>query len=343
MDTDELSWEEWQSLCEIMNGYIKTQVLSTACDLEVFDVIEKGATVSSLPEMLGIDEYGCRVLLLGLKTLGLVRVDGSGVIHNLPLVQRCLLRDSSHSMVPFVHLNDKIQHRACLHFTTALRERHNAGLNEFEGDARTLYGRMAENPGLEALFHEGMGAYTRLSPRMMDMRELADVSTLLDVGGGDGTNAIRLCERYPSLRVVLLDLPSVVQKARQNIDECGLSQRITCIAADMFSDAWPHGCDGVMFSHVVEIFGPEKIQFLYGKARAYLTRGQLFIWTLMCDPDESGGLQAVKSSLYFLTVASGEGMAYPASDHRSWLRQAGFSLIAEYDARAISHGALVAQ
>ncbi|MEX3955018.1 methyltransferase [Trinickia sp. EG282A] len=325
-----------------MNGYIKTQVLSTACDLEVFDVIEKGATVASLPETLGIDEYGCRVLLLGLKALQLIRVDASGVIHNLPLVQRCLLRDSLRSMVPFVHLNDKIQHRACLHFTTALLERRNAGLDEFEGDAPTLYGRMAQNPGMEALFHEGMGAYTRLSPRMMDMKELAEVSTLLDVGGGDGTNAIRLVERYPSLKVVLLDLPSVVQKARQNIEALGLSQRITCVAADMFSDPWPHGCDGVMFSHVVEIFGPEKIRFLYEKARAYLARGQLFIWTLMCDPDESGGLQAVKSSLYFLTVASGEGMAYPASDHRRWLKEAGFSLIAEYDAPAISHGALVA-
>jgi ubiquinone/menaquinone biosynthesis C-methylase UbiE len=339
----ELSWEEWESLCEIMNGYIKTQVLSTACDLEVFDVIEKGATVASLAETLGIDEHGCRVLLLGLKALQLVRVDGSGLIHNLPLVRRCLLRESPLSMVPFVHLNDKIQHRACLHFTAALLERRNAGLDEFKGDARTLYGRMAEHPELETLFHEGMGAYTRLSPRMMDMKELADVSTLLDVGGGDGTNAIRLAERYPSLRVILLDLPSVVQKARENIDALGLSQRITCVAADMFSDPWPHGCDGVMFSHVVEIFGPEKIKFLYEKARAYLTHGRLFVWTLMCDPDESGGLQAVKSSLYFITVASGEGMAYPASDHRGWLKEAGFSLVAEYDARAISHGALVAR
>jgi ubiquinone/menaquinone biosynthesis C-methylase UbiE len=339
---EELSWEEWQSLCDMMNGYIKTQVLSTACELGVFDVIERGVTVSSLPGMLDIDAHGCRVLLLGLRQLKLVTVDASGALANAPLARRCLLRESRQSMVPFVFLNDKIQHRACLHFTRALQERRNAGLDEFPGKAPTLYGRMATDPAIEALFHEGMGAYTRLSPRMMAIKEFNAVSMLLDIGGGDGTNAIRLCERYSSLRVILVDLPSVLDKARANIDSHGLANRITCVAADMFTDAWPAGCDGVIFSHVLEIFCPQKIQFLYKKARLYLARGHLFVWSLMCDSDESGGLQAVKSSLYFLTVASGEGMAYPASDHRRWMSEAGFTVVAEYDARTIDHCALVA-
>ncbi|UXU85562.1 methyltransferase [Burkholderia sp. S-53] len=340
---EELSWEEWQSLCEMMNGYIKTQVLSTACDLGVFDVIEAGATVESLPKLLDIGEQGCRVLLLGLRQLKLVTVDESGSIFNAPLARRCLLREARQSMVPFVNLNDKIQHRACLHFTRALRERRNAGLDEFPGDAATLYGRMAIDPALETLFHEGMGAYTRLSPRMMAIKEFDDVSTLLDLGGGDGTNAVRLCERYPSLKVVLVDLPSVLEKARANIEAHGLSHRVSCVAADMFTDPWPNGCDGVIFSHVLEIFSPQKIQFLYAKARSYLDDGKLFVWSLMCDPDEAGGLQSVKSSLYFLTVASGEGMAYPARDHRRWLSEAGFETISEYDARTIDHCALVAR
>ncbi|HVW51483.1 MAG TPA: methyltransferase [Trinickia sp.] len=341
---DELSWEEWQSLCEMMNGYIKTQVLSSACDLGVFDVIERGATLASLPRQLEIDEHGCRVLLLGLKHLKLISVGETGKIENAPLTRRCLLRGSAQSMVPFVHLNDKIQHRACLHFTQALREGRNAGLDEFPGDTPTLYGRMAANPALEQLFHEGMGAYTRLSPRMMAIEEFSDVSRLLDVGGGDGTNAIRLCERYPSLRVTLIDLPSVIEKARANIAARGLEERVTCEAVDMFTDPWPQGCDGVIFSHVLEIFSPEKIQFLYRKTRAYLANGgRLFIWSLMCDPNEAGGLQSVKSSLYFVTVASGQGMAYPVRDHTTWLRDAGFDVVAEYDARTIDHCALVAR
>ncbi|WP_206954421.1 methyltransferase [Trinickia acidisoli] len=341
---DELSWEEWQSLCEMMNGYIKTQVLSTACDLGVFDAIERGATVASLSKQLEIAEHGCRVLLLGLKQLKLVSEREDGALVNAPLTRRCLLRGSAQSMVPFVHLNDKIQHRACLHFTRALREGRNAGLDEFPGDTPTLYGRMAVDPALERLFHEGMGAYTRLSPRMMAVKEFGDVSTLLDLGGGDGTNAVRLCERYPSLKVKLVDLPSVIEKARANIAAHGLADRVTCEAVDMFADPWPNGCDGVIFSHVLEIFSPDRIRFLYQKARTYLEPGgHLFVWSLMCDDDEAGGLQSVKSSLYFVTVASGEGMAYPVRNHVQWLNEAGFDTIEQYDARAIDHCALVAR
>jgi ubiquinone/menaquinone biosynthesis C-methylase UbiE len=328
----------------MMNGYIKTQVLSSACDLGVFDAIERGATLASLPRQLEIDAHGCRVLVLGLKQLKLIEVDDTGKMTNSALARRCLLRGSAQSMVPFVHLNDKIQHRACLHFTQALREGRNAGLDEFPGDAPTLYGRMAVDPALERLFHDGMGAYTRLSPRMMAVKEFGEVTRLLDVGGGDGTNAIRLCERYPSLKVTLIDLPSVIEKARENIRAQGLSDRVTCEAVDMFTDSWPQGCDGVIFSHVLEIFSPEKIQFLYQKSRAYLRdAGQLFVWSLMCDDDETGGLQSVKSSLYFVTVASGQGMAYPARDHIKWLNDAGFEVTAEYDARTIDHCALVAR
>lgn len=179
---------------------------------------------------------------------------------------------------------------------------------------------------------------------MMAVKEFGEVTRLLDVGGGDGTNAIRLCERYPSLKVTLIDLPSVIEKARENIRAQGLSDRVTCEAVDMFTDSWPQGCDGVIFSHVLEIFSPEKIQFLYQKSRAYLRdAGQLFVWSLMCDDDETGGLQSVKSSLYFVTVASGQGMAYPARDHIKWLNDAGFEVTAEYDARTIDHCALVAR
>ncbi|RKP51085.1 methyltransferase [Trinickia fusca] len=343
---EELSWNEWQSLCEAMNGYIKTQVLSTACDLGIFDVVERGVTLAALPASLGIDAHGCRILMLGLRQLGCVQVDGDGTVRNSPLARRCLRRESRHSMVPFIMLNDRIQHRACLHFTRALRERRNAGLDEFAGDAPTLYGRMAMSLDTERLFHEGMAAYTRLSPRMLDMKELRQVSMLLDVGGGDGSNAIRLCERFPSLRVCLVDLPSVLDKAKANVADHGLEQRITCVAADMFEDAWPPGCDGVLFSHVLEIFSPPKISLLYRKAKDYLKHvedGRLFVWALMCDADEGGGLQAVKSSVYFMTVASGEGMAYPVGDHRRWLKEAGFTITAQYDARTIDHCALVAR
>lgn len=112
----------------------------------------------------------------------------------------------------------------------------------------------------------------------------------------------------------------------------------------MFEDEWPAGHDGILLSHVVEIFSPEKIIFLYEKARnSLMSHGSLFIWTLMANDLETGGLQAAKSSMYFLSTASGEGMAYPGREHEEWLRSAGFINVKQYRASETDHGAIVAK
>ena len=188
-----------------------------------------------------------------------------------------------------------------------------------------------------------MGAYTRLSPKMADLPEFADVQHLLDVGGGDATNAVRLCQRHAGLRVTILEIPSVTPIARAAIECHGLDDRIKLWEGDMFTDPWPSGCDGILLSHIVEIFTPEKIRFLYRKALELLVPGgRLFVWTIMANDLETQGVQAAKSSTYFLTTASGEGMAYPAKDHANWLREVGFRAVKRYDSPEIDHGALVA-
>ena len=110
----------------------------------------------------------------------------------------------------------------------------------------------------------------------------------------------------------------------------------------MFRDPWPEGFDAILLSHFVELFTPEKIESIYSKAyEALPAGGRLFVWTMMSDDSETGGLQAAKSSIYFLSVASGEGMAYPGGDHERWLHNVGFSNIKRYDALH-GHGGLVA-
>jgi cyclopropane fatty-acyl-phospholipid synthase-like methyltransferase len=188
-----------------------------------------------------------------------------------------------------------------------------------------------------------MGAYTRLSPKILDLPEFSSMTHLLDVGGGDGSNAIGLCERHPDLRVTLIDRPSVVEIARQRVARAGLSGRISCAPVDVFADPWPTGCTGVLMSHLVEIFSHDKIDRLYRHAFDVLPPGgRLVVWTIMAGDSETGSLQAAKSSIYFLCAASGEGMAYPAKDHDEALRRAGFSGVRRHLAAEFDHGALVA-
>jgi hypothetical protein len=341
-----ISNREWQQLCEIMNGYIYSQTLVTACDLKLFTHLSEkpGATREDLQAILDLSEHSTRVLMLAACASGLVRRDAeTGQYYNSALSQKVLVEGTRQSMLAFVQFNHRVQQRCITQFTRALKEDRNAGLDELPGEGTTLYQRLTSYPELETVFQEGMGAYTRLSPKMLEVPEFAEIRNLLDVGGGDGSNAVRLCRRLPQMRAILLDIPSVVSIARTVVSQAGLAERIRCIPGDMFADPWPTGHDAVLLSHIVEIFSPEKIRQLYAKAYDALSRnGKLFVWTIMANDFETAALQAAKSSIYFLCVASGEGMAYPANQHLQLMRAAGFRDVKIYGAAEIDHGALVA-
>jgi precorrin-6B methylase 2 len=341
-----ISNQEWQQLCEIMNGYIHSQTLVTACDLQLFNYLSRngGATRDDLQRSLGLSEHGTRVLMLAACAVGLVRREAeSGRYYNSELAEKVLVADSPQSMLPFVRFNYEVQQRGSRQLTKALKENRNAGLDEFPGSGTTLYQRLAGYPELENLFQEAMGAYTRLSPQMLQLREFSEIRRLIDVGGGDGSNAIRLCRLFPQLRITILEIPSVVQIAREAVDRAGLADRIRCEEGEMFADRWPAGHDAAMLSHVVEIFSQEKIRRLYARAHESLPpEGKLLVWTIMANDAETAALQAAKSSIYFLCVASGEGMAYPAKEHEQLMKAVGFKSVKTYSAVEIDHGALVA-
>jgi hypothetical protein len=77
-----------------------------------------------------------------------------------------------------------------------------------------------------------------------------DVSTVVDVGGGDGSLLIALLEQYPRLRGILVDVPHVVEKATTRLARSGVSSRCEVVAGDAF-DCLPDGTDIYVLSRVV--------------------------------------------------------------------------------------------
>lgn len=229
-----ISGEEWKKLCEVMNGYVYSQILVTACEFDLFTHLSnrrRGSTQDEVQKDLSLSPYATRVLLLGCCAAGLIyRDEETSLYFNSNFAGKVLTSESEDSMIPFVFFNHQVQRRCGTHFTQALKENRNAGLDEFPGDGTTLYQRLTGYPDLEKLFQKGMGAYTRLSPKMLDVPEFSGIKQLLDVGGGDGTNAIRLCLQYPNLKVTLLDTPSVCEIAHKKIADAELGNRISCVA-----------------------------------------------------------------------------------------------------------------
>jgi O-methyltransferase domain len=62
--------------------------------------------------------------------------------------------------------------------------------------------------------------------------------------------------RRHGFSAIVVDHPSVVAVARKIVDEAGLTDRIHCVAGDVFTGSWLEGADLILLSYVVSSYGP---------------------------------------------------------------------------------------
>ncbi|MCX7124417.1 MAG: methyltransferase [Gammaproteobacteria bacterium] len=216
----------------------------------------------------------------------------------------------------------------------------NEGLEFLSGDATNLYDRLAQSPGMSELFHQGMAAYTHFGPKIVKFQEMVECRRLLDIGGGNGSVSRKCLAENGQLSAVVMDIEEVCQVGQAI--ETEFKDRLQFISADIFSSEWVFDQDAILFSHLLEIFSFDKVAFLYKKAfDALPVGGKVFVWTIISNDDETGSLQAAKSSAYFLTMASGEGKAYSKKLHIEVCQSIGFMIETIYDRSEYDHLGLV--
>jgi len=116
-------------------------------------------------------------------------------------------------------------------------------------------------------------------------------------------------------------------------------ERVHLLPGDIFDDPFPDGHDGVLFSHVLEIFSEEQILGLMKKAYDALpVGGQIFLYGYNVSDDETAGIFGARLGLYFNVLASGQGMAYPAADYEAWLRRTSFREVRTVTGMPYEHG-----
>jgi ubiquinone/menaquinone biosynthesis C-methylase UbiE len=321
----------FEKIKRLMLGFSAFQTLVAGCRLHLFETLAQhpGSTRKQLAAHLGLSEHATRVLLLGCCTYELAQAT-DGCYYNTSMSDQFLTEKSMFPIVDFTEYCDVVQYKAFQHLTESLKTDTNLGLQTLPGSGDSLYKRLAQTPQLEQIFQAGMAPKDRTSRELFfDAHEFADVRHLLDVAGGPGLIASLLKQEYPHLAITLFDLPSVCERASATFDEHGFSD-VSVHPGDCFTDPFPTGMDAILFSHVLEVFSEEKIVFLLTKAyEALPADGKVFIYGMASDDVESGADMAAWGSLYFLVLASGEGMMYPAHDYRRWLKAAGFGQIVE--------------
>lgn len=180
----------------------------------------------------------------------------------------------------------------------------------------------------EARAHEmtrAMDAYARARGiEIVRHLDFSEADTMLDLACGPGTYSMAIAERYPELRITLLDLPGPVDEARRIAAERGMEDRFSFVAADAFSFAPSEPFDLVLISNTLQMLGPTASKALLERCFAMVNPGgHLLVQGMYLNSDRTSPRWPVLLNLV-MRVATASGANHTVEETTEWLEQAGF-------------------
>lgn len=167
---------------------------------------------------------------------------------------------------------------------------------------------------------------------------------LLDVGGGDGTFLERVGRRYPALRLMLLDLPAVADRARARLGAAGLEARASVHGGSFLSgEPLPQGADLITLLRVIHDHDDAAAMQVLRAVRAALPAGGVL---LLAEPMAATPGARAMGDAYFgwYLLAMGQGRPRSAARLTDMLREAGFTAVYQIPtAMPLQTGVLVAR
>jgi acetylserotonin N-methyltransferase len=170
-----------------------------------------------------------------------------------------------------------------------------------------------------------MNAHSRAAAKGVAQQPLlAQLRTVLDVGGGSGIYSIEMAKAWSGLSATVMEIPQVCTAAEPFIATAGMSGRVRTQAVNMFTQEWPRDYDAHFFSNVFHDWSDATNRLLAKKSFAALPKGgRILLHEMLMDDDGCGPLPAAAFSVLMLLATRGKQYSLP--EFRSILEDAGFT------------------
>ncbi|MEZ5727412.1 MAG: methyltransferase [Burkholderiaceae bacterium] len=133
---------------------------------------------------------------------------------------------------------------------------------------------------------------------------------------------------YPQLTATVLDLPPVVEVAREFIAENGVADKVEARAGDFTRDAFPTDADVVIMASNLPMYGREMIAHVIAKAfDALLPGGEMHLIGETLDDDRRGPIGPAYWGLG-QAIDETQGLAHSEADCVGYFEAAGFTDVA---------------
>jgi orsellinic acid C2-O-methyltransferase len=123
---------------------------------------------------------------------------------------------------------------------------------------KSHFARLAEEPEMAAHFNAAMVEIsTRVARAFISSFDFTGVSSIVDVGGGNGGILLAVLQAHPGMRGILFDLAQGLAGARESIEAAGVADRVT-LQEGSFFEAVPSGADLYLLKSIIHDWDDER-------------------------------------------------------------------------------------
>ena len=233
-----------------------------------------------------------------------------------------MTKSSLHRLAGYINYSNDVMWKMWANLEDAVREGTHRWRQTYGWDG-PIFSHFFHTDEAKREFLMGMHGFGLISsPHVVAAFDLGRFRSFVDLGGATGHLAIAACERYPSLRAVVFDLPDALGLAHEIVAASNVADRIRVVAGDFFVDPLPQG-DLFALGRILHDWSEEKIVRLLGRIHERLAaNGALLIAEKLLADDKTSPRWAQMQSLNMLVCT--EGKERTLWEYEVLLKQAGF-------------------
>lgn len=258
-----------QLLGQMIGGYWMTQAIYVSAELGIADLLNDGPrTAEELAAHTGTNSTALYRVLRALASVGIFSEDRYFRFSLTPLAQH-LRSDVPASKRSFAIMMGAEFYQIWGRLLHAVRKGAHV-LDETFG--MSFFEYMTHNPDRHTIYDDVMtGVHGAETGPMLDAYDFSTFPTVVDIGGGNGSMLSAILKRHPSMRGILFDLPSVVDRTRTVIADSDLSNRLQVMGGDFF-EAVPPG-DAYVMRHVIHDWDDDQAAAILRNCRKAMNAG----------------------------------------------------------------------
>ncbi|XP_057954950.1 (R,S)-reticuline 7-O-methyltransferase-like [Malania oleifera] len=335
-DADQAKLSGQAHIWQLMFAFADSMALRSAVELRIADIIHSHGSPITLRQIASaitptpaadITSLGRIMTLLVRKSIFTATVpppsDGGScadTLYGLTPSSRWLLRDAELTLAPMVLLEN---HPLLMHpwycFSNCVRE---GGIAFQKAHGRQIWEFAGADPEFNAMFNAGLACTAKITLEaiLSEYKDgLADVGSLVDVGGGTGSAIAEVVKACPHIKGINFDLPHVIASAPALPGVCH-------VGGDMFKSI--PKADAVFMKNIMHDWGDEDCIKILKNCRESIPKkkGKLIIVDVVLQPNGNEFFDEIGIALDLTMLAhSSGGKERIEKEWEKVLQEGGFS------------------